>query len=80
FFLQNLGTQGIKQYIGIDFRAEIVTYVLKKEENRIFRVRKTIKKCPSIHFVDKGIFSFKNKNYSYLSASSFSLLSVFKQL
>ncbi|MEB8933049.1 hypothetical protein P4H03_30065, partial [Bacillus cereus] len=78
FFSKSLVYQGIKEYIGINFRAEIVTYVLKKEENRIFRVRKTIKKCPSIHFVDKGIFSFKNKNYSYLSASSFSLLSVFQ--
>ncbi|OTY48214.1 hypothetical protein BK745_00300, partial [Bacillus thuringiensis serovar alesti] len=44
FFSKSLVYQGIKEYIGNNFRAEIVTYVLKKEENRIFRVRKTIKK------------------------------------
>ncbi|MBB1214183.1 hypothetical protein EII43_29610, partial [Klebsiella pneumoniae] len=58
--------QGIKPYIGINFVAEIVTYVLKKEENRIFRVRKIIKKCPSIHFVDKGIFFFQTQKFFYL--------------
>ncbi len=53
--------------------------VLKKEENRIFRVRKIIKKCPSIHFVDKGIFFFQTQKFFYLPNASFSLLNVFKR-
>ncbi|KAB2432016.1 hypothetical protein F8168_01685 [Bacillus cereus] len=46
FFIKTLVYQGKNEYKGINFRAEIVTLVLKKEENRIFRVRKIIKKCP----------------------------------
>ncbi|GAA2624585.1 hypothetical protein GCM10010217_73840 [Streptomyces tubercidicus] len=38
--MRTLDTQGIKAYIGTNFRAEIVTYVLKKEENRFFVTEK----------------------------------------
>ncbi len=53
--------QGKNEYKGINFPAEIVTLVLKKEENHFFRNRKIIKKALKSTSWTRAFFSFKNK-------------------